>query len=84
MRIRIKEAREHFKEVQGYRLSMERLAELAFPADRNSSLKTKVDTLYRMQRGESTHPSLDVLDRIATVCGVDLNFLIDRDSVMNL
>lgn len=83
MKIKIKEAREHFREVHGYKLSMERLAEMVM-TDRKSSIKTKLDTLNRMQRGELSHPSLDVLDRICTVCEVDLNFLIDRDSVMKL
>lgn len=83
MKIRIKQARQNFKEVHGYKLSMERLAEIVFP-DKTSSIETKLNTLYKMQRGELTHPSLDVLDRIATVCEVDLNFLIDRDSVMKL
>jgi len=48
--------------------------------DRKAGLRSKVDLLYRMQRGELTHPSLEVVERIALECGVDYNFLIINDN----
>lgn len=77
MRIRIKEARQKYKENTGKKMTMDSLAE-AVMSDRNCSLKTKRDILQRMQRGAIAHPSLEIIKRISLTCGVDYNFLISN------
>lgn len=79
MRVRIKEARKKYKETTGVHMTMRSLARLAMP-DSSASVASKADLLYRMQRGELSHPSLELIERIALVCGVDYNFLIVNDN----
>ena len=74
MKVRIREARKSFEDNHGYKMTQEKLAELSMP-DSKSSLKSKMDILNRMQRGDYDHPSLDVIERIAIICEVDFNFL---------
>jgi transcriptional regulator with XRE-family HTH domain len=78
MKIKIKEARENFKTLHGYKISQERLAELVM-WDKKSSIKTKLNTLNKMQRGEMSHPSITIISRICTVCGITFDSILDRE-----
>ena len=60
MRIKIKEAREHFKEVNGYTLTIDRLSEL---------VECYKMTLVKMNTKVS-HPDLLLVAKICYICGV--------------
>jgi len=77
MRIKIKEARAKHRAETGQKITQFQLAE-EIMKDHSGSLKSKVDLLNRMQAGKIDHPRLELIDRIAIVCGVDYNFLIGR------
>lgn len=79
MKIRIKEARQAYRQRTGIKLTQAQLA-LATMHDYSGSLKSKMDVLNRMQRGEYNHPRLELIERIAIVCGVDYNFLIINEN----
>ena len=60
MRIKIREARDHFKEVNGYPMTIDRLAEL---------LKCYKMTLVKLNT-HASHPDIELVGRICFICGV--------------
>lgn len=78
MKIRIKEARAHYKETTGKRLTQRELAE-AIMSDYTGSIEAKMTVLNRMQAGAYAFPKIDLIRRIAEYCGVDYNFLLNTN-----
>jgi len=78
IKIRIKEARRHYREKTGVKLTQRELAE-AVMDDYKGSTMAKITVLNRMQAGKYMFPNLDLIRRIAEYCGVDYNFLLNNE-----
>ena len=74
MKIHITREMQRYNMSHERKMTYERLAGLIMP-DSDSSIKTRVRTLARMNAGESSHPDLQLVSLVAEAFGITIDQL---------
>ena len=74
-RLKIKEALNAYKDRTGKRMTQQQLGKLLFPDSSNESASI---TITRLATGKTKTVSIDVVNKICEITGVDPNFLFNK------